>query len=78
MTPKDKQALYKEVFGSPAGQEVLADLNIFCNGTSFHNTDDPMKLMRLEGRREVLIEIVKMLKLKNLEVFFEDYIDPEL
>lgn len=77
MNLSDKQSLYKEVFGSPAGKEVMADLNVFCNGTKVHGANDPMELMRLEGRREVLLEIVKMLKIKNIETVFEDYIDPE-
>ena len=76
MTPKEKQSLYKQVFGNPAGSQVISDLNVFCNGTRTHNTNDPMELMRLEGRREVLLQIMTMLKV-DFETFFEEYIDPE-
>ena len=54
---------YKLVFGSPAGDRVLADLAKFCraNDTTFHA--DPRVHAVLEGRREVWLRIQNHLRL---------------
>ena len=71
---KQKQVAYRKVFGNEMGRKVIEDLNIFCNGTKSHRTNDPMELMRFEGRREVFLQIINMLKIDIVDVY-EEYID---
>lgn len=70
---KDKQVIYRQVFGSEAGKEVLRDLNVFCNGTKAHKGDN---IERQEGRREVFLQIMRMVKIDIIEVF-EEYIEDD-
>lgn len=76
---KAKQQLYLRVFGNPAGKEVIQDLSKLCFGASTTaslnpNTGniDPYAMAILEGRRQVLIEILKMLNL-DFDAFYEQY-----
>lgn len=48
---------YLDVFGGPAGNEVLMDLVRFCRGTRPCFDEDPRIHALLEGRREVLLRI---------------------
>lgn len=54
---QEKKRAYQLVFGSPAGQAVLADLAPFCRSrtTCFHA--DPRIHAAHEGRREVWLRI---------------------
>lgn len=73
----DKHVIYKKVFGNEYGRQVIEDLNIFCNGTRTHNTNDPMELMRLEGRREVLLQIMTVMKI-DVSALFDEYTDDHI
>lgn len=76
MSVKDKQTLYRQVLGNEGGRQLLTDLNAFCNGTQSHKTNDPMELMRLEGRREVFLQIMNMLKV-NYEEYYDEYVEDD-
>lgn len=71
MTKKvtDKVLAFKNVFGTPEGKKVLATLSNFCGlmRTSYA-TNDPMAIARNEGRREVILEIISILRMKNEDV----------
>lgn len=61
----EKAALYKEVFNTPQGQKVLADiLNRLCNvdGPVFH--ENPVALAFNAARRDVGLEIARMVWLE--------------
>lgn len=75
-TLKDKQVMYKQVFGNPAGSEVIRDLNRMCYGTrsTMEGGVDQLELARREGRREVFLQIINMLKV-DIETVFEEYVD---
>ncbi len=64
-----RKRAYQLVFGSPAGQEVLADLAEFCraNTTCFHA--DPRLHAVLEGRREVWLRITRHLHMTSNQLF---------
>lgn len=71
---KDKAKAYRLTFGNETGKEVIADLRRFCCGTkTTFSTDstgrlDPLHLARMEGRREVFLQIMTIMKVE-----FEDY-----
>lgn len=71
-TLKDKRALYLRVFKSEEAKEVLADLRSFCFATKTTFSNDPYEMARNEGRREVFLQIMSVLK-----VPFEEYYDYE-
>ena len=56
-------------FRTPAGQEVMRDLIIFCRGKESCYHDDPRKHAVLEGRREVLLRITNHLNLTTEELY---------
>lgn len=68
----DKRLEYKQVFENEAGKKVLADLRVFCHATKTTYSDNPYELYRYEGRREVFLQIMNILK-----VDFEDYYEYE-
>ena len=68
---EDKQIIYKHVFGSEYGKIVLSDLVALCFGTVTTFSSDPLEFARREGKREVLLEILTMLKVDLGEVFDE-------
>ena len=74
-TTKDVSQLFQRVLGNEAGREVIEELNIFCNGTRSHNAADSFELARLEGRREVLMHIMTLLKYKSIEEVFDDFVE---
>jgi hypothetical protein len=59
---------YRVAFGSPAGQQVLADLAPFCRAaeTCFHG--DPRIHAALEGRREVWLRIQNFVHLTEDDI----------
>ena len=69
--PIDNEQLiraYRVAFGSPAGQQVLADLAPFCRAaeTCFHA--DPRIHAALEGRREVWLRIQNFVHLTEDDI----------
>ncbi len=60
---------YRTLFGGPAGQAVLRDLEKFCraNETCFH--EDARLNLILEGRREVWLRIQQHLNLTPDDLF---------
>lgn len=64
-----KRAAYRAVFGSPAGQIVLADLMDFCRATDTCFHDDPRKHAMLEGRREVWLRVEHHLQLPPEQLY---------
>lgn len=68
-----RKQYYQLAFGNPAGEEVLADLAVFCRATetTFHR--DPRVHAGLEGRREVFLRIQHHLNLtpERLQVLFD-------
>lgn len=75
---KDKQSLYRQVLGNEAGRELLSDLNVFCFGTktTLAGSVDVIELARREGRREVFLQIMRMLKV-DIHDIYEEYVDDE-
>ena len=65
---------YKNVFSTPAGKNVLNDLMSRCNVLDDISDNDPISSARKEGRRSVVLHILKVLKsdLKAIEKAFED------
>jgi len=62
---------YSQVFGSPAGQVVLADLDLYCFGLeSVAVPGNADRTFMNEGRREVLLRIQKF-AIVNLKELFE-------
>ena len=62
---------YAQTFGSPAGQIVLADIDLFCFGLeSVAVPGSPDRTFMNEGRREVLLRIQKFANV-NLKELFE-------
>jgi hypothetical protein len=70
---KEIQTLYRQVFGNEAGKEVLKDLNAFCCGT-MTTAGREESIERLEGRREVFLQIMSMLKV-DFEEVYDNYVD---
>lgn len=73
MDLKELQTLYKTLFGTPVGQSVLEDLNVFCYGTKT-TAGRKESIERLEGRREVFLRIMTMTKVSFDDVY-DDYVD---
>ena len=66
---KDKRSVYLQVFGSEAAREVLSDLRATCFATkTTFVKGDPDQTLINEGRRQVFMDIMTMMK-----VDFEDY-----
>ncbi len=70
MVAWSRRTAYRLVFGSPAGQEVMHDLSIFCraNETCVIPGDRDKSLV-LEGRREVFLRIVQHLNLSHEQLY---------
>ena len=63
--PVERSALYKAVFKTPEGQKVLADiLNRVCNVDGYGFTDSPIGLAFNNARRDVGIEIARLVWLE--------------
>lgn len=64
-----RKRAYQLSFNSPSGQVVLADLNRFCRGarSTFHQ--DPRVAANLDGRREVLLRILRHLELTSEQLY---------
>lgn len=73
MTLKDKQIIYRQVFGNPVGKEVLTDLANFCHAMKT-TSGRPEDIQRLEGRREVFLQIMTILKI-DIEEMYDEYLD---
>lgn len=76
---KHQQKVYKRVFGSEDGKEVLRDLTDFCYGLkTTANVESvtycPYTAARREGRREVLLQVTAMLEVQfsNLYQLYDD------
>lgn len=74
-TLAEKQSAYRKVFNNPIGQEVIKDLNNFCYGTKT-TAGRNESLERLEGRREVLLQIMTLLKV-DFQDYFDEYLDQD-
>lgn len=74
-TLKEKQTAYRQIFNNPVGKEVIKDLNKFCYGTKT-TAGRPESLERLEGRREVLLQIMTIMKV-DLHDLFDEYLDED-
>lgn len=70
---KSIQTSYRKALQSEAGRDVLEDLNVFCHGTKT-TAGRSESIERLEGRREVYLRIMTMLKIDINDVF-EEYIE---
>lgn len=65
---KQRKRAYQLAFGSPAGQEVLADLAKFCRAHETCFDPDPRIHAALEGRREVYLRIQQHLNLTEAQL----------
>lgn len=65
---KRKQLAYRHCLNNEMGKAVMADLRRFCNATRTNFHTDALEMARMEGRREVFLQIANML---NVE--FNDY-----
>lgn len=66
MNPKQKARLYKTLFGSDGGMEVLHDLAKVCNAyTPSHVQGDPIQTALNEGKRSVYLYVMKVLAADN-------------
>ena len=62
MTPEDTRELYKEVFTSVQGEQILEDLGVrFCEHSSTFSVD-PNETAYREGQRTVVLFIKSMLR----------------
>jgi len=75
MSMKAKQELYRRVFSSKDGKEILADLNCFCYGTKSIESDNQIKMAVNEGRRQVLLDILAIMKVETLEEVFDEFLE---
>lgn len=66
---RNRAKAYKLSFGSPAGQEVLADLAKFCRASQSCFHADPRVHAALEGRREVWLRIQQHLNLQPDQLY---------
>lgn len=77
-TLKQKRITYGKVFENELGKIVLADLRVFCHATKTTAAKDAnqrldmYEVARLEGRREVFLQIMNTIK-----VDFDDYYNYE-
>lgn len=63
--PVERSALYKAVFKTSEGQKVLADiLNRVCNVDGYGFTENPIGLAYNNARRDVGIEIARLVWLE--------------
>jgi len=60
---KRKQLLYKSVFNSRDGQQVLSDLAVFCHADSSTFNENPYVTAERNGRRAVILHIMSTLKI---------------
>jgi len=60
---------YRLTFAPEAGQNVLADLAVFCRAAETCYHDDPRKHAVLEGRREVWLRIQNHLNLTPEQLY---------
>lgn len=76
---RDTSNSFRLAFGNEAGKDVLRELNIFCNGTRSHKAKDGFELAQLEGRREVLMHILSLVKadISEIEDTFEDFLEED-
>ena len=72
---KDKRTAYINTFKNEAGKEVLADLRGFCFGTKTSFDSDPLIMARNEGRREVFLQIMNIMKVDFEEYYNHDPVD---
>lgn len=64
-----RQRQYKLTFGSPAGQDVLADLAKFCRANDSAWSNDARHHARYEGRREVWLRIQQHMQLSTEQLY---------
>lgn len=69
----DLQGDYKAVLGNDRATDVLADLRVFCHATKTTYRDNPVEMARMEGRREVFLRIMSMLKVEFGDVYDYDF-----
>ena len=67
----DRKRAYQLAFGSPAGQEVLADLAKFCRANETCFNADPRMHAVAEGRREVWLRIRDHLELTPEQLLYK-------
>ena len=71
-----RRAAYNNIFNSPDGKKVLADLRRFCRATTpTADPNNPNVTYLMEGRREVFLRIQAHLQLTDDDIFnlVEDY-----
>ena len=56
---KARQRDYVETFTSVSGERVLKDMHASYGGPTFHA--NPLEMSRREGRREVLLSILRLI-----------------
>lgn len=66
---KGRQSAYRATFLNPKGEEVLADLALFCRAHKSTAHPDPHMAARLDGRREVWLRIQAHLQLSDEELW---------
>lgn len=65
---KDLQICYRKIFGEELAKEVLADLRVFCHAT-MTTADKNEDIKILEGRRQVFLRIMQMLKVDIEDIY---------
>lgn len=73
---RSKQTTYKLVFGNEMGKKVLSDLRDFCFATKSTFDSDPQEMARREGRREVFMQIMNIIKVDYASYYDYDDRDP--
>lgn len=56
---------YRITRQSPSGETVIADLMLWCGAFNPIESDDPIKIARAVGRRDVAMHIAQMLGLRD-------------
>lgn len=69
---KSLQTCYQQTFGTEIAKDVLADLRIFCHAT-MTTAGRNESLERLEGRREVFLRIMQMMKVNIEDIYGYDF-----
>ena len=62
------QEYYRLCFVHPNAEPVLTDLAVFCHYSVPFEQSDPIRLARLEGRREVFLRIRENIDLSDVEL----------
>jgi len=74
---KETQKAFRLTFGNETAKDVLAELRVFCNATTTTYNGDTNQMLIDEGRRQVFLYIMSMLKVDVEQVYEMDINYPD-